>query len=112
MIGSNVKIDYGTIIGPNCVIEADVTIDSFVTINALSFVGHESKLANFVTLSPRTTLLGGVQIKDRAFLDASSTVNVKTTVGEDAFVCMGTTVISEVAPCTKVSGIYRSINGK
>lgn len=106
VIGQNVVLEEGVIIGPFCVIESNTVIKNMSSINSFSFIGHDSCIGEFCTISPRSTILGGVRISNSVFVGASSTINVGCYINTNCFIGMDSSVTKDITDsCLKVYGV-------
>ena len=78
-------------------------MDEFVTILGCG-VGHDAHLGAYSTLCGYCAVCGHVQIGKRAFIGTSAVVAPSKKVGDDAYVCMGSMVMTNVKPGIKVMG--------
>ncbi|MHA6967255.1 acetyltransferase [Glutamicibacter bergerei] len=105
IIGERVSLSEGTIICPQVTLTADVEIGVGSHINVGCVVGHDVRVGAYVTVSPACVLTGGVTVRDGAFLGAGVMVAPKKTIGENAKVGIGSTVVRQVKPGTTVFGV-------
>ena len=103
-----VHIGDNVFIGPNCVIYRgtieDTKIGDGSKIDALCLISHNSKLEKNVSLVAGTLLYGSTNIKHNAYI-ASSIIRNQITVGENAFVGMGSVVTKDVPTDAMVAGV-------
>lgn len=91
-------------LGPGCVLAAgarvmtDVVLGRHVHVNMNSAIGHDSELADFVTLFSGVQVGGGVVIGPGATLGAGSTILPGIRIGAGAYVGAGATVVRDVEP--------------
>jgi sugar O-acyltransferase (sialic acid O-acetyltransferase NeuD family) len=95
-IGGRVNIGPGSYVGPASVLTCDIIIGSQVQINVGCVIHHDSVIEDFVTLSPRATVLGAVRIGTKAFIGAGATIRQGVRVGAGAVVGMGAAVVCDV----------------
>lgn len=69
-------------------------------------IGHDSAVGDRVTFSTKVTVAGRVSIGDGAWLGAGSTISQSLTIGTNAFIAIGSVVISDVKPDMSVSGNF------
>jgi len=82
----------------NTHIKKNVKIDSYVQIAHNVEIGERSVIIGHSKIS------GGVKVGDNVFIGQSVTIGNIESVGSNAYVCMGSVVIYDVAPNTKVFG--------
>lgn len=93
----------GIIITPRCKISPNVEIQDFVTILGCG-VGHDAKIGSFSTLCGYCAICGHAIIGEGAFIGTSAVIAPSKKIGDDAYVAMGSMVISNVKPGVKVMG--------
>ena len=93
----------GIIITPRCKISPNVTVEDFVTILGCG-VGHDACIGTYSTLSGYCAICGHVSIGKRVFVGTSAVVAPSKKIGDDAFIAMGSMVISNVKAGKKVMG--------
>jgi acetyltransferase-like isoleucine patch superfamily enzyme len=104
VIGFNVLIGVGTIICPHVIVTCDVAIGDFVAINCLSSIGHDVRIADWVTLSGHCDVTGQTELGEMAFLGSGARILPLKKVGARAMVGAGSVVISHVPADVKVFG--------
>jgi sugar O-acyltransferase (sialic acid O-acetyltransferase NeuD family) len=70
----NCKIGLGSVVMPGAIISTCVEIGIFSHINFQSYIAHDCKLGDFVTLSPGVICCGNTIIQDGAFIGAGSII--------------------------------------
>lgn len=93
----------GLVITPNAKISPNVIIGDYVTILG-SGLGHDSKIGDFCTITGNCSISGHVVLDEGVFIGSNSCIAPKKKIGAWAFVGMGSMVISNVRPDTKVMG--------
>ncbi|MGJ9407187.1 NeuD/PglB/VioB family sugar acetyltransferase [Nesterenkonia aurantiaca] len=104
MIGSRVLIGEGSVICPGTVLDADATIGAHVHVNSNCFVGHDSVLSDYTTLSPAVNVMGEVTVGVGSFLGGSAVVLPRTSVGEWSILGAGAVLVHGSAPRTVMVG--------
>ena len=95
-------------IGEGCIITAysigdNVKIGRFVNING-SMVGNDAVIGDYSTTTGFTNVTNAI-IGKRVFVGSHAVIMNKKKVGDDAFVCVGSVVVRNVKPGTKVFGV-------
>ncbi|MGL0822740.1 acetyltransferase [Vibrio vulnificus] len=103
-IGNNVVLGEGTIVAPQSVVTADVTVGKCVTINALSSIGHDASIGNFSTLSGHCDVTGFVQLGEKVFMGSHALIIPNVKIGDMAVIGAGSVVISKVKPGVTMFG--------
>ncbi len=101
-IADYVKIGTGCVFYPHTGIGNNCTIGDFVTISGV--VAHDNILSNFVTLSGGASTMGHVTVGEAAFLGAKCVIAPEIKIGEESFIGIGSVVVRNVKPKTKVFG--------
>ena len=96
-------IGEGLVITPNAKISPNVIVGDFVTLLG-SGLGHDSKIGDFCTITGNCSISGHVELNEGVFVGSNSCIAPKKKIGAWAYVGMGSMVISNVKPNTKVMG--------
>lgn len=73
-IGPNVEIGEGSILSDFSTITADASIGRSFQCNIYSYVAHDCRIADFVTLAPRVSVNGRVEIDDDVYVGTGATI--------------------------------------
>lgn len=104
-LGFGVELGPGTVICSHVSIESNVRIGRHVHVNQNSTVGHDSELADYVTVSPLVAISGNVVCGQAAFLGTNCAIRERTRIGAGATVGMGSAVLSDVDAGATVLGV-------
>jgi sugar O-acyltransferase (sialic acid O-acetyltransferase NeuD family) len=94
--------NYASLIGNNCFILEDNTLQPFTTIgnNVIlwsgNHIGHHSKIEDNVFFTSHVVMSGHCHIKRGAFLGVNSTLRDGIEIGENSIIGMGSTVTKNV----------------
>jgi sugar O-acyltransferase (sialic acid O-acetyltransferase NeuD family) len=103
VMGEQVALGEGTIVGALTVLSSDVTIGKHSLIHYACSVGHDSILGNHVSIMPGTKVSGNVTINRVAYVGANATVLPGVEIGEYATIGAGAVVTASMPPhCTAV----------
>lgn len=97
------KIGDGVIITANAKISPNVKVGNFVTLLG-SGLGHDAIVEDFCTITGNCSINGYVTLGEGAFIGSNSCIAPGKKVGAWALVAMGSMVIMNVRPNTKVMG--------
>lgn len=97
------KIGDGVIITANAKISPNVKVGNFVTLLG-SGLGHDVIVEDFCTITGNCSINGYVTLGEGAFIGSNSCIAPGKKVGAWALVAMGSMVIMNVRPNTKVMG--------
>lgn len=103
IVGGFCKVGEGVIITPRVKISPNVTLGDFTTILGCS-VGHDAIIGSYSTLCGYSAVCGHVDIGQRVFVGTSAVVAPSKKIGDDAYVCMGSMVMTNVRAGIKVMG--------
>ena len=101
-IWGEITIGEGCII-MNGVIENKAILGDFVNIQG-SAIGQYSKIGDYSTTTAYANIPGST-LEKRVFVGSHAVVLKNRKVGDDAFICAGSIVVSNVKPGTKVFGV-------
>lgn len=104
-IGPWVRIGTGSVLAPGVRVTGNVDIGAHCQLHTGAIVSHDDVLGEFVTLSPASTLCGGVTVGARSTVFAGATVMPGVTIGTDVVVGAGALVNRDVADGTTVVGV-------
>ena len=104
IISREVEIGAGTVVMANVVINPASTIGKHCIINTSSVVEHDSKLGDYVHISPNATLCGGVSIDDNSWVGAGSVVRQQIHIGKDVTVGANSVVVKDIENSCIVAG--------
>lgn len=97
------EIGEGLLITPRAKISPNVKIGNYVTILG-SGVGHDAIIDDFSTISGGCSINGHVQIGKGVFVASNSCIAPSKKIGNNAFIGMGSMVVSNVKDGYKVMG--------
>ena len=98
------------IIGDNCFILEDNTIQPYVCIGnnvtlwSGNHIGHHSIIGDHCFISSHVVISGGVQVGERCFIGVNSTLRDHIKVGENCVIGAGSLLLSDAEP----GGVYMS----
>jgi sugar O-acyltransferase (sialic acid O-acetyltransferase NeuD family) len=101
---SFVRIQTGSIIHENVILEAGVFIDEFAVISSGSIVCHESKIGKYSFISSGVKIAGLVEIQERVTILLGATILPRLTIEEDAIISAGSVVVEEIKKSSLVIG--------
>jgi sugar O-acyltransferase (sialic acid O-acetyltransferase NeuD family) len=103
IIGEYCTLGEGLIVTPRAKISPNVTIGNFVTILG-SGIGHDAVISDYCTITGNCSINGHVELGEGAFIGSNACIAPGKRIGAWAYVGMGSMVISNVKPGTKVMG--------
>jgi acetyltransferase-like isoleucine patch superfamily enzyme len=81
-----------------------------VFVNTQSYIGHDCVIADYVTISPCTAVLGNCKVESHVFLGANSSIKEGTSISSGTIVGMGAVVIKNLSRGVYVGNPARKIN--
>lgn len=98
-----VEIGIGAILCGHSSITCNTKIGAGFQLNISSYLAHDCRVGDFVTLGPNVVCAGNVIIEDCAYIGGGAlvrqgTANQPVTIGRGAVVGMGAVVTGDVAP--------------
>jgi sugar O-acyltransferase (sialic acid O-acetyltransferase NeuD family) len=109
-ISSKATIFDNLIVGENCFILEDNTIQPFVTIGSNTVlwsgnhIGHHSQIGNHVFITSHVVISGNCLIEPYCFIGVNSAMKENITLGEATFVAMSTSITQNTEPYSVYSG--------
>ena len=102
--GDNVVMGRGNIFEPKVYFASDIRVDDFVTIGALTIVGHDVHIGSFSHISSFVMIGGWADIGPGATIHPHTTILPKVRIGEGATVGAGSVVVRNVPAGSTVMG--------
>jgi sugar O-acyltransferase (sialic acid O-acetyltransferase NeuD family) len=112
VLGRNVRMGTGVILGPYSLVSSDVTLGDFVTIGPFCATAHDTVLGDYCQLSSHCSINGNASLGVGVFMGAGVTIIPKARVGDWAYVGAGSVVLRRVEPHDKVFGNPAAIIGQ
>jgi len=103
-LGPNVVIGEGTLIAPNAFLSADVMVGRHAAVFHGTSIGHDAVLGDFSHVYAQCSVGGAVRIEEGACVYPGAVIVPRRTIGENAVVGAGSTVILNVRPGVSVVG--------
>ncbi|MFK3798192.1 acetyltransferase [Pseudomonas sp. NPDC088444] len=107
-ISSAATVLNGGVIGENCFILEDNTIQPFVTIGnnitlwSGNHIGHHSTLHDHTFIASHVVISGGVEIFEQCFIGVNATLRDHIKIGERCVIGAGALILSDAEP----DGVY------
>jgi len=96
VVAPTATIGRGVIVCPFALISTDTIISDFVTLNAMSSIGHDSRVGRYSTLSGHVDVTGQVEVGEGVFFGTGAKVVPRIKVGNNAKIGAGCTVMRSV----------------
>ncbi len=104
MVFPSTRIGPGCFIGPGCVLESRVALGSRCALLGAVYLGHDTKLNDYVACANSVSTAGYVTIGSGSFIGANATIRQNTQIGSRAIVGMASAVLTDVGDRTTVVG--------
>ncbi len=99
----NVSIGEGSIICAGCIITTDIRIGSFITLNLMCTVGHDTVINDYASFMPSVNISGEVEIGKNVYVGTGAKIINQVIIGENTIVGAGAVVAKGLpANCTAV----------
>lgn len=105
IIGNNVSISDGVVLGPGSIITSNVSIGRHVHLNTHASVNQGSTIGDYCTLSPGVKVCGDVNVGECVQFGANSTIINFKNVGNNITLGAGTVIISDIPDDVTVIGV-------
>lgn len=105
ILGSQVTTSEGVIICSGVQVSTNVRLGRHVHLNPNSTIGHDSVLADFVSVNPAAAVSGDVLVNSGVLVGAASVILQGLTVGENAVVGAGACVTKNTSANSVVKGV-------
>lgn len=113
IIGTEVKIEEGTVVMANAVINSGSEIKKHVILNTASVVEHDCLVSKYSHISPNATLCGAVKIGKETWIGANSVVKQEIGIGENVTLGAGSVVVKNIEDnCVVVGNPAKKIKDK
>lgn len=104
-ISSRAKIDLGTVVMANAVVNVDAEIGKHCIINSSSVIEHDVVCGDYVHISPNASLAGAVEVDDLTHIGIGASIIQGIRVGRETRVGAGAVVISNISSFVTVVGV-------
>ncbi len=104
VIADSCKFGEGVIVYPFALISDNAVIGDGCIINMHSSVAHDSVLGEYCTISAHCDITGMCKVGDRVFMGSTSQMVPGSRIGNDVYICAGSTVMARVRDGLKVLG--------
>ena len=105
IVSPSASIGNGTVIMPNAVVNAAVSIGKNCIINTAAVVEHDCAVHDYVHMSPKSSLAGGVIIKEGAHVGINATIIQSVCIGLWSTIGAGAVVLDDIPDCCTAVGI-------
>lgn len=104
VVSDSCTLGEGVIIYPYALISDNVQIKDGCIVNMYSSVAHDSVLGEYCTISAHCDITGMCSLGDCVFMGTTSHMVPGTKIGNNVYICAGSTVMARVRDGMKVLG--------
>jgi sugar O-acyltransferase (sialic acid O-acetyltransferase NeuD family) len=104
VIGHDVQIGEGSILGPFTQLSCDIRLGRHVAFGTHSNTAHDTRIGDFSQISGSCEINGHAVLEEGVFLGSHATILPRARVGAWAYVGAASVVLRRVAPGVKVFG--------
>lgn len=104
-IGRGVRIEAGCVVAAHAQVTTNVSLGKHVHVDRSVQVGHDTTLADFVTLHPASVVSGGCRIGPESRVGTAATVLPGITIADDVLVGAAACVTRDFGPGQTVKGV-------
>ena len=104
VIAETSTLGEGVIIYPYALISDNAVIGEHCIINMYSSVAHDSQLGEYCTISAHCDVTGMCKLGSRVFMGTTANMVPSSKIGDDAYICAGSTVMGHIRTGKKVLG--------
>jgi sugar O-acyltransferase (sialic acid O-acetyltransferase NeuD family) len=105
LVDKKVKIEYGTVVFHNAVVQRDSIIGKHCIINTNASIDHDCFISDFVHISPSATLCGNVKVGEGTHIGAGATIIPNINIGKWCVIGAGAVITKDVPDYSLVVGV-------
>jgi sugar O-acyltransferase (sialic acid O-acetyltransferase NeuD family) len=107
-VSKTAVINKGTIVQAGVNVSAEVIIGSFVKLNTLCNIMHNSNIGDFTTIAPNAVILGNVIVGQYCYIGSNSTILPNVTICDNVRIGAGAVVTKHIL----IPGTYTGVPAK
>lgn len=104
IVADTAQLGEGIVIYPFAVVSDHAVIGDGTIINSHTSIAHDTHVGKYCTLSAHCDVTGMCTLGERVFMGTTSNIIPGTVIGDDAFICAGSTVMTRLRDNVKVMG--------
>lgn len=104
IVAETSRLGNGVVIYPFSIISDNAVVGDGTIINSHTTIGHDSHVGGYSTISAHCDITGMCDVGERVFMGTSSHLVPRSVIGNDVFICAGSTVMSRLRDHVKVMG--------
>ncbi len=102
-MGRHNTVGEGAVICAGFCMTVNVNLGNFTTL-LVSDLGHDVSIGDYSTLSPHCNIMGNTIVGEGVFIGGNVAIAPNITIGDNAYICMGSIVMKDVNPGSKILG--------
>lgn len=99
-----ITVGEGSLISPQVIVGAGVTLGLNVIIRQQSIISHDSHIGDYCFIGPNAGIMGRVMVGEKTFIGAKALIRDNVTIGKNCVIGMGAVVTKDVPDNTTVIG--------
>jgi len=103
--GSAFTVGEGSIVCPGSVLTSNVTVGRHTQVHICCAVGHDTTLADYVTILPGATIAGNVSVEAGVLFGSAASTNQGLTIAAGSTVGSGASVVKDIPPGVVAVGV-------
>lgn len=103
------KLGIGNIVAAGTIMTVQYSIEDFCIINTSCTIGHDTKMASYVTVYPGVNISGNVTIEEGVEIGTGSSIKQGITLHDHSIIGAGAAVIRDIESKTMNVGVPTSI---
>jgi len=104
VVGHDVHIGEGSVIGPLTQLSCDITLGKQVCFGTNSNTAHDTRIGDYTQVSGSCEINGNAELGQGVFLGSHATILPTVRVGDRAYIGAGSVVLKNVKPGVKMFG--------
>lgn len=104
-LGSQVRVGGGSVICAGARLTTNIDLGRHVHVNPNCTIGHDTKLGDFVSLNPASSISGDCAIEEGCLIGVGAVVLNQRRVGRNSVVGAAACVVHDVAESVTVKGV-------
>ena len=96
IISPTATLDSGSVVMQGAILQSDVKVGKHVIVNTAASIDHECVLADYVHVSPNSTLCGNVSVGEGTWIGAGSVILPGVTIGKWCTIGAGSVVAKDI----------------
>ena len=105
IVSAMVTLDPGTVVMAGAIVQTGAKIGEHVVINSGAIIEHDVTVGDFAQISPGAMIGGAARIGRQVFVGLGAVIRDHITIGDEAVIGMGAVVVSDVAPRSVMIGV-------